>query len=227
MSRVLPSGRVVRSGLLLLPLLLGACFPAVTHGPRVDPGWTAGASFTLPVLDPSRPSKAPYLVGPAGLDLGYGFTDTAGGPAVRLGSELDLFPPRFDPDLYLQLPRAPLGGLDAGVGVAASISPATSSWMPYVQVGAIDDGHRGFYLTEGYLWPAGRNSGETVVSEGQAEQTTLAYQWPAGIRVWHVFTTLMFRGPYPPCVHNGEACGGDGRRSWALFAGSTVEFSQR
>ncbi|MGH7670332.1 MAG: hypothetical protein ACRENQ_12655, partial [Gemmatimonadaceae bacterium] len=35
----------------LMALTLSACFPAVTHGPRVTAGWDNGASVSLPAYD--------------------------------------------------------------------------------------------------------------------------------------------------------------------------------
>jgi hypothetical protein len=136
--------------------------------------------------------------------------------------------PVLNPDMYVQLPRRALVGLDGGVGMTALTSPAGGAWMPYAQLGWVGGNDAGFYVTEGYIWPGGESANAGyIVGRGQAALSTLAYQWPAGRVLWHVFATVLLRGPYTvPCASGAGTCAGGGR-SVATFIGATMEVVPR
>jgi hypothetical protein len=214
-------GSIAMLGPLALAALTGCLpFPAVAHGPRVQPGSAVGMSFSVPVADHPRPSKAPYLFGPLGVDYAYGWVGDANVPALQLGGEINLLPPRLDPDLYAQLPRRWLLGLDGGVGLAATTTFDGGAWMPYAQLGDLDRNGSGFYVTAGYIWPGGKPSTDMWMVPGQAVLSTLGYQRQLGTNVWRWFVTGMVRRPNPAyCPVEGTACG----RSWGVTIGTSLQ----
>lgn len=127
--------------------LLGACAPAVLHGPRVEPGLRAGATAGLPLLrdtangpDAVIPNWAPFVM--------YGLAGKSGGAAgsvsLSTGGRDGV---GAQGDVYLQLPGADPARA-YGVGVVGSNAYA----MPYGQLGR--DLGRGWevYTTQALVW---------------------------------------------------------------------------
>ena len=148
--------RVRLLGGAILVLLAAACFPAVTHGPRVDSGLSAGATLGGTVGSPS------YTVGDAGgnrlrnavkaVYLGYGRApSTPGG----FGAFAAVSVPAMQVDTYLQLPPAWTGAFVGGLGVAAD----PQAVMPYVQFGKVSTEGMGWWtsLGHGRYTPDGRS----------------------------------------------------------------------
>jgi hypothetical protein len=119
----------VRRALALLPLL-GACAPAVLHGPRVEPGLHLGMSVGLPTLgdtatlpDAATPGWTPYVM--------YGFAGRPGGVAGSVALATGGHDGEgMEADVYVQLPSA-RPALAYGAGVVGSDAYV----MPYAQLG--------------------------------------------------------------------------------------------
>ncbi|HVX39025.1 MAG TPA: hypothetical protein VHB25_05560 [Gemmatimonadaceae bacterium] len=217
--------RALRSIVLLVAL--GACVPTIAHGPVVEPGASTGASLSLPyVSDNSGYLHQPFAVGPFGLNAAYAWRDSESGPALRVGAAWNVFPPRFEPDVYVELPRAIADGMDAGLGIAGGtiLSPAA---LPYAQLGRIRRGS-GPYVTAGYLHEIGRDSlpsrADSYHDNGWL--ATLAYQQASGAVVRHYFVTgVLGQRVAHDCSMSGTApqtvCADS--RPWGVFAGVTLE----
>ena len=130
------------------------------------------------------------------MNVAYGWADGDDGAALRLGTAIMLIPARFDPDVYVQVPRRALLGLDGGVGVAATTLLGPSV-LPYAQLGSIHDA-TGFYVTGGYLHQsiASDSTATRLVLRDDGWLATLAYQHAHGTRVSHYFVTGVFGRPF-------------------------------
>jgi len=212
-------------------LLLGAaaCVPAVAHGPRVEPGFSFGASASVLARAKHQTSYAnPFVLGPLGLDLGYGWSGTETTPGVRLGAEM-LFPLLpFDPDVYVQLPSKMLLGAQGGIGIAATEFPI-AGLMPYAQYGVVGSNRTGFYATQGYLHQgrAERIGFSLPAAHDDAWVSTVAYQWERGLPVWRVFATGVFGRRFSDnCGDVGVSCRSL-PRPWSLMLGGAFEIDIR
>jgi hypothetical protein len=135
------------ASLLVLVLSTGACFPAVTHGPRVESGLTAGATLGGTAGSPR------YTVGDAGgirlrnavkgAYLGYG---RAASTPRSLGAFAAVSVPAMQLDTYLQLPASRTGAFVGGFGVVAG----PNSVMPYLQAGQVTAEGHGWWTSLGY-----------------------------------------------------------------------------
>lgn len=141
-----------------LALLFGqACIPAVMHGPRIDRGFTTGlaASYTAgPRKTRYDNGGMAYAYGPVGVNAGYGWTsESTDGLGVLLGLHVPVpLVVAAQPDVYVQLPKRAVLGLDAGVGVI--LVPINETMMPYAQLGALRANGSGVYATYGFFdWP--------------------------------------------------------------------------
>ena len=111
-----------------------------------------------------------YAYGPVGVNFGYGWTsEKTRGLGVRLGLHVPVpFVVAAQTDLYAQLPRRALLGLDGGVGL--TLIPIAEIVMPYAQLGVLRADGSGFYTTYGFLIgpdpstmnPSGRGAGADV-----------------------------------------------------------------
>jgi len=147
--------RMVRAALVLVLVLAGACVPVVTHGPRVEPGFSLGVSAGVdahafaPQNDPlflpvnwSWPVQYGWRApGDTGVAVLVGVN--VPGPAV-IGTPLLVL---SEGDVFVQLPSRP-GAMQRGVGVLGSAYHV----MPYVQLGRERSGAKGWYTTQGVVW---------------------------------------------------------------------------
>jgi hypothetical protein len=183
----------------LLLASAAACAPIVTHGPRVEQGFTAyvtmGAGKSLCSPETCETILVPQLG--AGVRYGWAATDSTLGfsagftySAPVVSSELDL---------YVQAPGSPLG-LDAGAGVLAAGTHA----MPYVQLGRMRPNGSGWYTTQGYAFLARRQI--DIVLADNYEQVEPRYWAPTvayrtgGHYGLHFYVTGAFgtAGKYDP-----------------------------
>src|SRR5581483_4619435 len=141
----------VRALGLTLLAAAGGCMPLVTHSPRIVDGQQVRFSAVYtPVLRRDSVAGTPLMAFPAlSLESGSAASDTTFGILAGL-SVLGL---AVQPDLYTQLPRRVLGGLDGGVGVTGTVSvpgpvdDRASAISPYLQLGSIGRDSAGFFAT--------------------------------------------------------------------------------
>jgi hypothetical protein len=219
--------RVSRLSSIVLALLAGqACMPAVMHGPRIDRGLTTGvaASYTAgPRRTRFDAGGAPYAYGPVGVDVGYGWvSDRTDGLGVRLGLHVPV-PAAMaaQPDLYLQLPRRAVLGLDLGIGVAAI--PINESIMPYAQLGVLRASGSGLYATYGRLMgPDPFNVNYSGRGPG-ADVPGIAFQNVNGRTTTRIFVTAIIAREYDRCATS--TC----RRvdDWSVASGMALQFRHR
>lgn len=127
-------------------LLLAACAPVVTHGPRVDPGMqlTLTAGTVRPLCDSGcTGGQLPTMGG----GLRYGFTpERPELPAFLAGVSVPVFDVAApELDLYVQGPHR-----DRSWGYGAGVLSSPRHLMPYVQVGHTPIHGTGWYFTGGY-----------------------------------------------------------------------------
>jgi hypothetical protein len=107
----------------LLALACG-CFPAITHGPKIENGFIVGV--TGGSVSGNTHAEADeggiYLRQPVlGAFIGYGHAPTRRElPGFYLGAAVPLFFPAAQVDAFLQAPPGLTGPLSAGVGAIAS-----------------------------------------------------------------------------------------------------------
>lgn len=191
--------RAMATRFLAIALAAGAatsaagCFPAVAHGPRVEPGVRAQATIAVPMANDLADEAAPPFTIPAmGIGPAYGQPATAARPGFRVSTTFQI-PAGISPDLYVQLPRGWLRGIDGGFGYSLS-SPGNST-LPYVQLGRINTERRGAYTTIGfvnqadYLGPLG--------IKGSGWLLGIAYQIPVRRETYHLFATGIAGRRYP------------------------------
>jgi hypothetical protein len=136
---------------------------------------------------------------------------------------------QLDADIYAQLPRRALLGLDGGVGVAALFPSLTSTLpMPYVELGRIRSGN-GPYAVVGYV--------HEVVDTNKVEDpnvrhadgwvATLVYQLSDRNARFRPFATVVIGRKYAVrCFGEGSDCSSLARPR-AVFAGVSLEVGPR
>jgi len=206
-------------GVVLL-LSTGACFPAVTHGPRVESGLTAGATLGGTTGNPS------YTVGDAGGNrlrnavkgayLGYGRATSTPG---SLGAFAAFSVPAMQLDTYLQLPPAWTGAFVGGFGVVAD----PNSVMPYLQVGRVSAEAEGWWTSLGYgryapddlsLCPSRAWMGTAAIQQAHGPFRMQVYLQGATGRI------PGYRRPDPPSCARGDT-------GQALALGVSLGWQQR
>lgn len=134
----------------LAMLLVAACFPTITHGPRVEKGFVfgvTGASTTGDTHVEGDEGGIHLRGGVFGPFLGYGWTsDDRRKPAAYLGLAVPAFFPYAQADLYVQAPQAWTGPLAAGIGGVGSIEGGSA----YGQLGFQPQRGIGWQMMGGY-----------------------------------------------------------------------------
>jgi hypothetical protein len=203
--------------------LASACIPTVAHGPRVAPGFAGGMSLSTNRSSTYEGATSPFVVGPFGINVGYGWAHGDSGAALRLGAAMLPIPPRFDPDIYVQVPRRALLGLDGGIGVAAT-TILSASVLTYAQLGSIHNA-TGLYVTGGYLHQSIPT--DTIATpvrlRDDAWLATLAYQLPRGQHVSHYFITGIVGQRFPRRCSDAFYDCSTLRRPWSVMVGTTME----
>ena len=207
---------------VLLLQVVTACVPTVAHGPRVEPGFSAGGSGALPLYGPRYgDALSPYAIGPLGADFGYGWRGDDDSPALRVGTEFMIA--RLDPDVYVQLPRSALLGMDGGLGVAATVALPPKSWMPYAQLGVTEADGSGFYTTQGLLRQGSTSGTGRTVLHDDGCVSTLGYQAARDGPIVRLFVTGVFGRRFgAECGNGGIDCRGL-TRPWTVFVGASYE----
>jgi hypothetical protein len=126
------------------------CFPAITHGARVEDGWVAGVMAgttdgdTHVEGDEGGIHLRQALIGPY---VGYGSASSRRSmPGFYIGAAVPVFFPLAQVDAYLQLPPAVTGPLSAGFGGTASGEGVHG----YAMFGADLDRKTSWYVSGGY-----------------------------------------------------------------------------
>lgn len=135
---------------LLAAACAAACAPVVTHGPRVEQGFTfygtAGGGRSLC----DRPACDTNLVPQQGAGVRYGRAASASAPGWSAGLTVSSALVSSELDLYVQAPTSV--GFDLGAGLLA----AGTHGMPYVQAGRMKPDGSGWYTTQGFALLASR-----------------------------------------------------------------------
>jgi hypothetical protein len=200
------------------------------HSPRVEAGPTIGGTtsigggrqYQLGIF-----GSGPFDVGPAGIQVSYGWRGRDASPAARL-SVASLLPPLIadNMDLYLQIPKAASGRFDAGGGIAAMVSLGQpGSRVVYAQIGVLSDSGRGLYITQGFVKedvPPGRIGTTSLRDDGWLG--TIAYQWRNSEWDRHVFVTAIRGRPFRQhCSNQPFIDCTTLRRPYGVFVGMTRE----
>ena len=201
-----------------------ACFPAVTHGPRVEPGLAAGltAAYTRgPTHVEGDEGGIRLRSGVVGAYGGYGWTPaSARAPRLYLAVAVPILFPHAQVDAFVQAPPAWTGALSTGAGVVASVEGV----HVYGQAGRVSDRGMGWYLTGGY---GRRESWSTEQSSSPAWFGAAAVQLAAGHARAHLFVQgADGRIPGQCRVVPGGPCA-RGERARAVAVGATVGWARR
>lgn len=149
-----------------------ACAPVVTHGPRVEQGFTfyGTAGGGRPLCD--RPACDTHLTPQQGVGVRYGRAASASAPGWSAGLTVSTGGISSELDLYVQAPTST--SFDLGAGVLA----AGSHGMPYVQAGRMKADGSGWYTTQGFAFLAPRpTQWSTSVNEGPGEERVTPRYW--------------------------------------------------
>lgn len=223
------SNSLTKAALVFVTLsAVGGCAPAVTHGPRIEPGFSGGFSASLsagPRYENGDDGPTIFLFGPVGVNAGYGWSSPrAGGAGLRLGVHVPVPAVTLvQPDVYVQFPRDLLAGLDAGVGVSALGTVWGRVRMPYVQLGHISERGSGWYTTQGY-YRNDRNVEVPVrpVYRSEAWIPAIGYQRGGARTTSHLYLMGMTGRVFYRCDASGDAiCRIEPR--WSVAAGVIVE----
>lgn len=153
---------VVKRAFALFLACTASCAPVVTHGPRVDPGFTLYGTGGGGWSRCARPACDTRLVPQHGAGVRFGRAATASRPGWSAGLTASTALVSSELDLYVQAPRSL--GLDAGAGVLAAGSHA----MPYVQAGHMMPDGSGLYTTQGFAILASRSARWSTSLDGGA-----------------------------------------------------------
>ena len=220
---------------LLLGLAATAgCFPAITHGPRVEPGLTAGVTGAYTRgpehvegdeggIELRSGAVGPYVgYGWAPPDRGRGQAASPASPRLYLGVMGPVLFTFAQLDAFVQAPPAWTGPLSAGAGLVAS----TEGVHVYGQAGRVSDRGRGFYLTGGY---GRRQSWSRVEGSSPAWFGGAAVQLAAG----HARAQLFVQGatgriPGDCTAERGEprSCA-PGERAHSVALGASLGWHRR
>ena len=105
-------------------LFVTACFPTITHGPRVEKGLAFGltAATTSGDTHTEGDDGVALREGTFGAFIGHGWESTnRRKPSAYFGVVVPVFVPYAQADLYLQFPQAWTGTLAAGLGATGSV----------------------------------------------------------------------------------------------------------
>jgi hypothetical protein len=204
-----------------------ACFPAVTHGPRVESGLSVGATGAVtygPTHVEGDEGGINLREGVVGPYVGYGWAPSSPGRAgAYIGLAVPLLFTLAQVDVYVQAPPAWTGPLSAGAGVVASPEGVHG----YGQVGRVSDRGLGWYLTGGY---GRRESWSTAQSSSPAWFGGAAIQLATGRFRTHLFVqgadgripgNCFTESPSGP-----EVCA-RGERARAVALGATLGWHSR
>lgn len=205
-----------------------ACMPAVMHGPRIDGGLTTGlvASHTAgPRVTRGDYGDMPYAFGPVGVNVGYGWTsDRYESLGVRLGLHVPVpLVIGAQPDIYVQLPRRIVLGLDAGVGVASI--PANESVIPYAQLGVLRASGSGLFATYGLMIGPDPSDANYSGRGAGAHVPGMAFQRVNGRTTTRLFVMAEIARKHSQCLGPSSVCGR--RDDWAIASGMALEFQHR
>lgn len=211
-----------------LALLFGqACIPAVMHGPRIDRGFTTGlaASYTAgPRKTRYDNGGMAYAYGPVGVNAGYGWTsESTDGLGVLLGLHVPVpLVVAAQPDVYVQLPKRAVLGLDAGVGVI--LVPINETMMPYAQLGALRANGSGVYATYGFLIGPDPSNVNYSGRDAGADVPGIAFQRVNGQTTTRFFVTAIIARERS-CPEGVASC----RRpdDWSVASGVALELRPR
>ena len=127
-----------------------ACFPTITHGPRVESGLVFGLTAATTSGDTHTEGDEGGVAlreGTLGPFLGQGWASTdPHKPSTYLGLVVPLFVPYAQLDLYMQAPQAWTGQLAAGLGATGSIEGGSL----YTQFGFQPERGIGWQAMAGY-----------------------------------------------------------------------------
>ncbi len=215
--------RVAVAPLALLPV--AGCFPAVLHGPQVEPG-PRGAAVASVAAGPT------YVEGdeggirlrnaPVGLGVGHGWRAASDArPSLFVGAFVPVYFPMAQLDVYLQAPRAWTGGAAGGLGLNVGTGQAT----PYLQVGRVSARGTGWSTVQG--WSVRR--GSEFRSRSVAWVPGLAGHLGGTRTTLHVFAMGAVGREPGDCLTlpaTGRECR-PGRRSRTLLGGAALEVHGR
>jgi hypothetical protein len=208
----------------MLAAATAACFPAVTHGPRVEPGLAAGltGAYTVgPTHVEGDEGGIRLRSGVVGAYGGYGWAPaSARAPRLHVAIAVPILFPLAQVDAFVQAPPAWTGPLSAGAGIVAS----SEGVHAYGQAGRVSARGMGWYLTGGY---GRRESWSTVESSSPAWFGAAAVQLAAGHARTHLFVQgadgrIPGRCPFG----QGGRCE-RGERARALAVGATLGWARR
>ena len=150
-----------------------ACAPVVTHGPRVEEGFTfyGTAGGGRPLCE--RQVCDTNLTPQQGVGVRHGRAATASAPGFSAGVTLSSTFISSDLDLYVQAP-ASFSSLDVGAGVVAG----PTHLMPYVQAGRMKPDGSGWYTTQAFAFLARRSARWSLsLNEGPSEEEVKPRYW--------------------------------------------------
>jgi hypothetical protein len=230
MQAPLPSRAIgVRSALqfvvcAVVLLAQSACFPAMLHGPRVEPG----LSGTVNISQVAGPTHTEGDYGglhlrnaSVGLGVGYGWrAATAHRPSFFAGAYVPVVFPFAQLDLFAQAPEAWTGPTSGGLGVNAAIDHVA----PYLQWGVVSAAGFGWSTTQGLnvRYGGGEENGKVSWTPGVAAHLGV------GRHRVHLFAMGAFGQMRRICVDANFRQGGcAGERSHAVLGGVAFEFRLR
>lgn len=218
-----------RLTLVVSALAAQGCMPALIHAPRIEPGPTIGvtASYTAgPEYENGDGGPSRFAYGPVGVNFGYGWTSTRiEGLGASIGAHVPIpLVALVQPDVYVQLPKRALFGLDGGVGLTSA--RIDRSVIPYAKLGILAANSTGAYGTYGLIRARNDPDRNHPVLREEGRIGSLALQWRRGKVTSRIFATGQFGRRFWRCsISSNDACRSEKR--WAIAAGTALELRRR
>jgi hypothetical protein len=205
-----------------------ACMPAVMHAPRIEPGPAIGlaASYTAGPQYENGDDPSRFAYGPFGVNVGYGWTsDRTEGLGANIGAYVPVpLVALIQPDVYVQLPKSALRGLDGGLGLTSV--RIGRSVVPYAQLGILSPSGTGVYATYGLLRARNDPDRNHLVLREEGQFAGFTFQWSQGKTTSRIFATGQFGRRFWRCsFSSNDACRSEKR--WAVATGTAVELRRR
>lgn len=206
-----------------LAISVGACFPAVTHGPRIDNGPALGISGSLtggPTYTEGDDGGVRVRTGMIGAHVSHGWAPkTPKHPGLFAGLTVPVLYPMTQGELFMQLPPAWTKRFSAGAGVIASYEIVDVVG----QFGEIDDTGNGWFVTQG----VGRRRISQFYSNSIVSLSGVAYQFTRGNGRGYLYAQYAVGRKNQYCYFAPSKTCPAGERKHALAVGLSVEVRRR
>lgn len=200
-------------------LFMAACFPAVTHGPRIETGAALGVSIATtsgPTYVEGDDGGVHLRTGMIGAHLSYGWAPKSpNSPGFYTALTVPVLFPLAQVEVFMQTPPAWTPGFQMGIGGSVSYENTDA----IAQFGKISDRGDGWFLMQGIA----RRDFSDYYGPSVASVSGAAYQFTRNHARSYLY--VQYASGRQPGICNGliRVCE-KGDRSHALALGAAIEY---